>query len=93
MLNLPYAYFYSGNAVMPGSFQYGAPAIYPVNNIFKFIKYLLITHIRGQNQQIATLILNRLKFKHDEKNTSFQNLLISKCLEIFKKMFIFCVSA
>jgi hypothetical protein len=29
MLNLPYAYFYSGNAMMPGGFQYGAPAIYP----------------------------------------------------------------
>ena len=27
MLNVPYAYFYSG---MPGSFQYGTPAIYPV---------------------------------------------------------------
>ncbi|XP_075170077.1 ubiquitin-associated protein-like lingerer isoform X7 [Haematobia irritans] len=28
MLNVPYAYFYGGN-VMPGSFQYGTPAIYP----------------------------------------------------------------
>lgn len=28
MLNLPYAYFYGGN-VMPGSFQYGTPALYP----------------------------------------------------------------
>jgi len=30
MLNVPYAYFYGGN-VMPGSFQYGTPAIYPVS--------------------------------------------------------------
>lgn len=29
MLNVPYAYFYGGN-MMPGSFQYGTPAIYPV---------------------------------------------------------------
>uniref|UniRef100_A0A1A9W363 UBA domain-containing protein n=1 Tax=Glossina brevipalpis TaxID=37001 RepID=A0A1A9W363_9MUSC len=28
MLNVPYAYFYGGN-VIPGSFQYGTPAIYP----------------------------------------------------------------
>nr|XP_017025217.1 protein lingerer isoform X10 [Drosophila kikkawai] len=28
MLNVPYAYFYGGN-VMPGSFQYGTPTIYP----------------------------------------------------------------
>lgn len=32
MLNVPYAYFYGGN-VMPGSFQYGTPAIYPVSAI------------------------------------------------------------
>lgn len=31
MLNLPYAYFYGGN-VMPGGFQYGTPAIYPVSS-------------------------------------------------------------
>lgn len=28
MLNLPYAYFYGAN-MMPGSFQYGTPALYP----------------------------------------------------------------
>ncbi|CAD7076827.1 unnamed protein product [Hermetia illucens] len=28
MLNVPYAYFYNAN-MMPGSFQYGTPAIYP----------------------------------------------------------------
>lgn len=32
MLNVPYAYFYGGN-VMPGSFQYGTPAIYPVSTM------------------------------------------------------------
>lgn len=30
MLNLPYAYIYGGN-MMPGSFQYSTPAIYPVS--------------------------------------------------------------
>lgn len=33
MLNLPYAYFYGGN-MMPGGFQYGTPAIYPVSVIY-----------------------------------------------------------
>lgn len=31
MLNVPYAYFYGGNVAMPGGFQYGTPAIYPVS--------------------------------------------------------------
>lgn len=35
MLNLPYAYFYGGN-MMPGSFQYSTPAIYPVRIIWPF---------------------------------------------------------
>lgn len=40
MLNVPYAYFYGGN-VMPGSFQYGTPAIYPVSAICdEYIIYL-----------------------------------------------------
>ena len=30
MLNVPYAYFYGG---MPGGFQYGTPAIYPVSKL------------------------------------------------------------
>lgn len=35
MLNVPYAYFYGGN-VMPGSFQYGTPTIYPVSSMSQF---------------------------------------------------------
>lgn len=39
MLNLPYAYFYGGN-MMPGGFQYGTPAIYPVSVInFRHIQF------------------------------------------------------
>lgn len=47
MLNLPYAYFYGAN-MMPGSFQYGTPALYPqqLNN--------------ASNAQFATLRGNYL---------------------------------
>lgn len=40
MLNVPYAYFYGGN-VMPGSFQYGTPAIYPVKLNIQYSKQVL----------------------------------------------------
>lgn len=40
MLNVPYAYFYGGN-VMPGSFQYGTPAIYPVTLNIQYSKQVL----------------------------------------------------
>lgn len=40
MLNVPYAYFYGGN-VMPGSFQYGTPAIYPVTLNIQHSKQVL----------------------------------------------------
>lgn len=31
MLNLPYAYFYPNNAMMPGGYQFSTPAIYTVS--------------------------------------------------------------
>lgn len=43
MLNLPYAYFYQGN-MMPGSFQYGTPALYPVSLSFFFYS---ICHLKS----------------------------------------------
>lgn len=43
MLNVPYAYFYGGN-VMPGSFQYGTPAIYPVNSVQTDIQRILLIY-------------------------------------------------
>jgi hypothetical protein len=40
-----YAYFYGGG-MMPGSFQYGTPAIYPVKLLFELIlHYIKICHI------------------------------------------------
>lgn len=40
-----YAYFYGGG-MMPGSFQYGTPAIYPVKLLFELIvPYIKIYHI------------------------------------------------
>ncbi|KAH8257849.1 hypothetical protein KR038_002141 [Drosophila bunnanda] len=41
MLNVPYAYFYGGN-VMPGSFQYGTPTIYPVSPLLEFRNHIAV---------------------------------------------------